>query len=111
MSYIYADTFGDIPRMPEPGMMPNDVKRILNVREHTFNKRLYFISESNKMIYRYNIPEEYHPKPYERSWDKIHPGCKNGYVDEVYHRTTNKSITFTLIPDSDSKKRISYTLH
>ncbi|KAK8895999.1 hypothetical protein M9Y10_013886 [Tritrichomonas musculus] len=104
MYYIYESTFGEMPRMPDPEMMPNDVKRLRFFREHTFNKRLYFISESEMMIYRYYVPEEYIQHPSERSWDKLHPGCENGYIKEVHHKGT-KTKGFELIPDDESKKR------
>ena len=109
--YIYDYDFGDIPRKPDPEMMPNDVKRLRYYREYTFNKRYYFVSERERMIYRYYIPEEYHPRPGERSWDKIYPEHPNGFVKEVYHKTNNKSKCFGMIPDSDSKKRVSLTLN
>ena len=108
--YIYDYSF-DIPRMPEPEMMPNDVKRLRCYREHTFNKRYYFVSERERMIYRYYIPEEYHPRPSERSWDKIYPEHPNGFVKEVYHKTNSKSKCFEMIPDSNSKKRVALTLN
>ena len=111
MYYIYEETFSEMPRKPDPEMMPNDVKRIHVFNEYIFEKRFYFVSESEKMIYRYYIPEEYHPRPGQRSWDKLYPGCENGFVKEVYHRVKCKSAEFALIPDDDSKNRITLTLN
>ena len=111
MYYIYDFAFGNVPRKPEPEMMPNDVKRLMYYREHTFANRYYFVSERERMIYRFYVPEEYHPRPSERSWDKIYPEHPNGFVKEVYHKTNSKSKCFEMIPDSDRKKRVALTLN
>ena len=111
MYYIYDFDFGNVPRKPEPEMMPNDVKRLIHYREHTFSNRFYFVSERERMIYRYYVPEEYHPRPSERSWDKLYPEYPNGFVKEVYHKTNSKSKCFEIIPDSNSKKRVALTLN
>ena len=106
MYYIYEETFGEMSRIPEPEMMPNDVKRIHVFNDYTFEKRFYFVSESEKMIFRYYTPEEY-----GKLWDKLYPNRENGFVKEVYHRFVCKSSVFTLIPDDDSKNRVSLTLN
>ena len=108
---MYEKYFDGMPRKPDPEMMPADVKRLKVYREHSFEQRFYFISESEMMIYRYYIPEEYHPRPSQRSWDIIHPGCENGYVKKVYHKTNSKSKVFEMIPDSSYTKRVRLTLN
>ena len=45
----------------------SDVKRLYIFNNYTCEKRYYFISESEKMIYFYYIPEEYHPRLYKKS--------------------------------------------
>ena len=48
--YVNADEFGcDVME----GLMPTDVKRIYKHCDHTYEKRFYFVSASEKMIYRY----------------------------------------------------------
>lgn len=111
MFYIYDFDFGNVPRKPDPEIMPNDVKRLMNYRGYTFSNRFYFVSEREKMIYRFYVPEEYHPRPSDRSWDQIYPEHPNGFVKEVYHKTNSKSKCYNLIPDSDRKNRVSLTLN
>ena len=50
--YIYADDFAcdDVPDY----IMPADVKRIISHNRHTFHKRVFFFSPSERQVYRYS---------------------------------------------------------
>ena len=107
MYYIYEQTFDEMPRKPDPEMMPKDVKRIHVFKDYTFEKRFYFVSESEMMIYRYYIPEEYKRESGEMIWERMYPEHPNGFVKRVYYRTTRTTKCFEMIPDISSKKRSS----
>ena len=49
--YIHADDFecDDVTEY----VMPSDIKRIISHNQHTFYKRIYFFSPSERQIYRY----------------------------------------------------------
>ena len=49
----YYKYFSDFECQPKDNLMPKDIKRIFKHCDHEFNKRYYFISESEKIIYRF----------------------------------------------------------
>ena len=75
--YDNADEFGCDVMI---GLMPNDVKRILKNCDHTYEKRFYFFSASEKMIYRY-FPQI-------------------GMSETLMSSTVGKSIKFNILADS-----------
>ena len=50
--YIHADDFDcdDVPVY----IMPADIKRIVSHNRHTFHKRVFFFSPSERQVYRYD---------------------------------------------------------
>ena len=50
--YYHQDDFDcdDVPEL----IMPNDIKRIASHGKHTFHKRFYFFSPSQRQVYEYN---------------------------------------------------------
>ena len=78
--YIYYNDFEDVS-IPT-GLLPKDVKRIIKHNANTYNNRKYFLSSSEKMIYRY-FPKNEYAEP-------LKPFILN-----------NGTIRFQLIPDAD----------
>ena len=50
--YIHADDF-DCDNVPDY-IMPADIKRIVSHNRHTFHKRVFFFSPSERQVYRYD---------------------------------------------------------
>ena len=88
-SLIYNNGTYDNPERIEcvikDGIMPRDVKRIFKHCNHEYNKRYYFLSESEQEIYQF------------------FPNKDGGFISSVYGRIPKggKSIIFYIIPDSD----------
>ena len=71
----------------KPGVAPQDIKRILKFGEHEFNRKYYFVSESEIIIIK---------------------GCSFPYKLSI-KKETKKSKSFQLIDDND--KKCSLTLN
>ena len=50
--YEHYNEFGNIAVIDES--MPSDVKRLISYGKHMFNRRDYFFSPSERMVYTYN---------------------------------------------------------
>ena len=50
--YIHADDF-DCDNVPDY-IMPADIKRIVSHNRHTFHKRVFFFSPSERQVYRFD---------------------------------------------------------
>ena len=76
--YIHYDDF-DCDDVPE-NVMPKDIKRIVSHGKHTFHKRIFFFSPSQRQVYRYC------------THDRL--------VETVKGHTVGNSLRFNLVPDT-----------
>ena len=75
--YIHHDDFDGLV-VPDQ-VMPNDIKRIVSHGKHTFHKRPFFFSPSQRQVYRYTAT------------DKL--------VEIVKGHTAGNSLVFNLVTD------------
>ena len=75
--YIHHDDFDGLA-VPDQ-VMPNDIKRIVSHGKHTFRKRIFFFSPSQRQVYRYIAT------------DKL--------VEVVKGHTVGNSLVFNLVTD------------
>ena len=76
-----------------PDRYPNDIKRIVSSGNHTFHKRVYFFSPSQRKVYKLG----YGPLNYQVRWnshvhclvDDINKRCSLCVNDRLIDRTSN----------------------
>ena len=97
--FIHYDDFDFIPQSYHqftPDKYPNDIKRIISYNQHTFHKRIYFFSPSQRIIYKVCCgPLSYHVSYHSRVY------C---LIDDMNKRVSLCINDLFIVRTSDMKK-------